>query len=92
MARGEVAVIDVRTTEEYTAGHLKGAVLVPTGSERFVAKVRAAAAGKPILVYCQKGNRSSKAAAQLVAAGETGVCNLWGGIVAWQAAGNPVAK
>lgn len=92
MARGEVAVVDVRTPEEYAEGHLKGATLVPTGSEGFVSKVRAAAAGKPVLVYCRSGNRSSKAAAQLTAAGVPNVSNLWGGIQAWQAAGNAVVK
>lgn len=92
MARGEVAVVDVRTAEEYAEGHLEGAVLVPTGSEGFVAKVRAAAAGKPVLVYCRSGNRSSKAAAQLAAAGEREVRNLAGGIGAWRSAGNKVVK
>jgi rhodanese-related sulfurtransferase len=92
MARGEVAVIDVRTAEEFAAGHLEGATLVSVASDGFVAKVRAAAAGKPVLVYCQSGNRSAKAARQLSSAGERDVRNLWGGITAWQSAGNKVVK
>ena len=92
MARGAVAVIDVRTREEFAAGHLAGATLVPVGADGFVAKVRAAAAGKPVLVYCLSGHRSGKAAAQLAAAGEQGVSTLHGGIQAWQKAGKPVEK
>lgn len=92
IARGEVAVVDVRTPEEHAEGRLEGATLVPTGSEGFVAKVRAAAAGKPLLVYCRSGQRSARAAAQLAAAGERQVSNLAGGISAWQAAGNKVVK
>ena len=85
-------MVDVRTPEEFAEGHLKGATLVPVGSDGFAGKVRAVADGKPVLVYCRSGNRSSKAAAQLNAAGVREVSNLWGGIQAWQAAGNPVAK
>lgn len=92
IARGEVAVIDVRTPEEFAEGHLQGATLVPVGSDGFVAKAKAAAAGKPLLVYCRSGHRSAKASGQLVAAGQADVRNLAGGITAWQAAGNAVAK
>jgi rhodanese-related sulfurtransferase len=92
IARGEVAVIDVRTPEEYAEGCLEGATLVPVGSEGFVKKVQAAAGGKPVLVYCRSGHRSSKAAGQLAAAGEKEVCNLAGGILAWRSAGNKVVK
>jgi rhodanese-related sulfurtransferase len=47
---------------------------------------------QPVVVYCQSGSRSARAAAQLAKAGYEQVCNLAGGIMAWQSAGMPVEK
>jgi rhodanese-related sulfurtransferase len=45
-----------------------------------------------VILYCESGNRSAKAAAALKAQGYTKVLNLAGGIGAWQQAGLPVEK
>ena len=95
--------IDVRTQEEYAAGHAKGAVSktsvtnpggagwVPVPS--FTADVKALLAGKtdPVLVGCQSGKRSSMACATLAEAGIACI-NVDGGFSAWSAAGLPVEK
>lgn len=88
-----VQLLDVRTEQEWNAGHLEKAVRVPVTEEGFVEKAKAALdPTKPVLVYCRSGNRSEKAAKLLREAGFSKVHELQGGIVAWQAAGKPVIK
>ncbi|MCA9495063.1 MAG: rhodanese-like domain-containing protein [Myxococcales bacterium] len=89
-----VKVIDVRTPEEFAAGHVPGAVNVPLGS--FEAKSSdPALAGidpdVPTYVICQSGGRSARAADQLAAGGYAAV-NVKGGTGAWIAAGKPVEQ
>ena len=50
------------------------------------------AASKPVIVYCNAGNTSGGAVAQLRKAGFANVVNLSGGYAAWQQAGLPVEK
>lgn len=64
--REDVAVVDVRSPEEFVSGHVPGAVNVPL--ERVVADP-ARYAGQELYVICQSGGRSSKAAQALAAAG-----------------------
>jgi rhodanese-related sulfurtransferase len=47
---------------------------------------------RTVVVVCQTGARSDKAAKQLAAAGFEDVWSLDGGVAAWQAAGLPLAK
>ncbi len=86
-------LLDVRTKEEWNAGHLKGAKLATVTEEGFLAKAKAALdPEKPVLVYCRSGKRSEKAAKELRKAGFSPVYELQGGIVAWEKAGKPVVK
>lgn len=67
--------IDVRTPDEYTSGHITGAINLPlqviqTGALPTVAK------DKPVYVYCQSGNRSSQATQILKKAGFTNIIDL----------------
>jgi hydroxyacylglutathione hydrolase len=47
---------------------------------------------RPVIVYCEGGDRSGKAIAALKKQGFTRVVNLTGGLRAWQQAGLPVEK
>lgn len=81
--------LDVRTPEEFAAGHPEGAINVPvvffrgggsTPNPDFVAAVeRAVPKDTPLLVGCQAGGRSQRGAELLVAAGYTDVTNVRGG-------------
>lgn len=65
--------VDVRTPEEFAAGHPAGAVNVPVG-DTFAADVAARfAKDAKIIVGCKSGIRSAKAAQALAAAGFTNV-------------------
>ena len=75
--------VDVRTEEEFEAGHPEGAVNVPlmlagadgmTPNPDFLAVMqRAFARDAPLIVGCKSGNRSMRAARALLAAGFTRV-------------------
>lgn len=84
--RKDVAVVDVRSPEEFVSGHVPGAVNVPL--ERVVADP-ARYAGQELYVICQSGGRSLKAAQALAAAGAQPV-SVAGGTKGWITSGRPV--
>jgi len=91
--REDAMLIDVREPGEYGAGHILGAKNVPmsrvdTGGADIAGKRK----DRPVILYCDSGNRSAKAAAVLRGQGYTRVLNLSGGTGAWQQAGLPVEK
>jgi len=77
-----VVVLDVRTKEEYDAGHIAGAVLLPNETIADTRPDLLPDLGAEILIYCRSGNRSAQAANKLVAMGYTNVYDF-GGIIDW---------
>ena len=79
----EAIVLDVREQDEFDAGHIPGAVLLPVGT---ITKDTAATVipelDSVVLVYCRSGNRSKKASQALVDLGYTGIYEF-GGINTW---------
>ena len=79
----EAIVLDVREQDEFDAGHIPGAVLLPVGT---ITKDTATAVipelDSVVLVYCRSGNRSKKASQALVDLGYTGIYEF-GGINTW---------
>jgi len=88
--REDALVVDVREPGEYGAGHILGAKNFPLArlGEADLAKRK----DRPVIVYCDGTDRSSKAASLLKKQGFTRVVNLSGGLKAWQQAGLPVEK
>ncbi len=91
---GKYTVIDVRTKEEYDAGHIKGALNFDYYNDDFEEKIEEALKDKdkPYIVYCRSGMRSLYSAEILEELGYTNVTNMKGGFLAWQSAGKPVAE
>ena len=89
--RGVVPLlVDVRSPEEFAAGHVTGAKNIPLGEvEARLAEF--GAADKDVYVICQAGGRSAKASATLASKGYHPV-NVEGGTGAWMSAGYPVAQ
>lgn len=83
-------LVDVRTPEEFTAGHLAGALNIDLQAATFERDVSALDRSATYLVYCRSGNRSATATALMGQLGFDEVYELQDGIVAWQAAGFPV--
>lgn len=72
-------LLDVRTEGEFAGGHLPGAVLVPVAE--LASRMSEVPRDRPVVVYCQSGGRSARAAEMLAAAGYD-VHDL-GGIASW---------
>lgn len=85
-----VQLIDVRTPEEYKAGHLANARLINFHSADFTEQLSTLDKNKPVLVYCAVGGRSGKAADKLNKLGFQEVYDLDGGFNAWKASGNKI--
>jgi glyoxylase-like metal-dependent hydrolase (beta-lactamase superfamily II)/rhodanese-related sulfurtransferase len=77
--------LDVREPDELERGAIAGAVPVPLGD--VADHVGSVPGGRPLLVYCASGMRSTTAASILERAGVGPVVNLKGGYGAWQEAG-----
>ena len=83
-------IIDVRTTEEFSDGHIVNAVNMDVTSDDFEAKIASLDKEKPVMVYCKSGGRSAKAAAILRDNGFKQVYDLDGGMIGWNAASKPI--
>ena len=73
---GDQVLIDVRTPEEFSAGHLPGACNLDLNGGGFAAALASLDRSASYLLYCRSGNRSGEAAAMLQRAGFTDVRNL----------------
>ena len=75
-------ILDVRTEQEYSEGHIPGAVLLPDYEVAERAEELLPDKEQLILVYCRRGNRSRGASAALAKLGYTNVVEF-GGIRSW---------
>ena len=90
--REDALVVDVREPGEYGTGHILGAKNVPLARLEDGGADLAKRKDRPLIVYCDTGNRSAKAISALRKHGFARVMNLSGGLGAWQQAGLPVEK
>ena len=75
-------IVDVRTEEEYSSGHIPGAICIPNET---IYKDRPSTLpdlDQVILIYCRSGNRSKRSARMLYEMGYTNVYEF-GGIIDW---------
>ena len=84
METQKVIVVDVRTLEEYTEGHIPNAISVPLETIENEAEAKLKNKDDLILVYCRSGRRSREAALKLIEKGYTNVIDF-GGIQDWNA-------
>ena len=75
-------VVDVRRQDEYDAGHIPGAILIPNESIGTERPEELPDPDQIILVYCRSGNRSKQAAQKLFDMGYTNIYEF-GGITDW---------
>jgi rhodanese-related sulfurtransferase len=90
--REDALLVDVREANEYGAGHILGAKSLPLARLADGAGELGKKKDRPLIVYCDSGDRAAKAAAALKKHGFTRVANLSGGLGAWRQAGLPVEK
>ena len=75
-------IVDVRRQDEYDAGHIPGAVLIPNESIGTERPEELPDLNQIILIYCRSGNRSKQAAQKLFDMGYTNIYEF-GGIIDW---------
>lgn len=75
-------ILDVRNEDEFEAGHIPGAILIPYNEIAYSAESVIPDKNKLILVYCRSGRRSKIASEMLVMLGYTNV-KEFGGIIDW---------
>jgi phage shock protein E len=83
-------ILDVRQPEEYAAGHVAGARLLPLGE--LGARADEIPNDQPVFVICHSGNRSKQASELLASKGKLDIRNVLGGMIAWQQAGYPTEQ
>jgi rhodanese-related sulfurtransferase len=97
---GDLVLIDVRDPERYVAGHLQGALNVPSGESArdahdaaYPEAVREAGASPDdrVILVCGEGNRSARTADALrTEHGFTNVASIIGGSKLWSELGYPI--
>ncbi len=85
---GDVFILDVRTQEEYDAGHIINSTLIPV--QVLDKRLNELPHDTKILVYCKSGSRSAQASQILVNNGFKEIYNMNGGITDWTNAGYAV--
>lgn len=87
-------LIDVRETEEYSTGHLPGAMHMSRGMLEFkMASIpKLQQRDLSIVLYCKTSGRAALCAQSLAHMGYTHIQSIAGGIDAWVAAGHEVFK
>jgi hydroxyacylglutathione hydrolase len=83
-------LVDVRKYSEWDDGHIERATHIYLG--RLPERMDEIPMGRPVVLQCKTGTRSSFAASILMKAGRKNIYNLLGGFDAWKKLGYPVAK
>jgi rhodanese-related sulfurtransferase len=86
----EALLLDVREPAEYAHGHVPGAVNLPQAD--LASRLDELPRDRPLIVICQGGFRSLRAAQFLAQAGFSNVVSAGGGTDAWRAAGKELVR
>ena len=92
IARGEVGLVDVRTPEEFSEGHILGAININIYDPLFLEKIKKLDLGKQYLVYCHGGARSAQACILMQKTGYKNVIKLSDGLSGWEGEGFSIER
>ena len=89
----EVVLLDVRTPEEFSEGHLENALNIDfQNMNSFAEKIATLDKSEPVYLYCRSGGRSGRASSYLKEQGFSLVHDLDGGISSWSNSGLKIVK
>lgn len=88
----DVVVLDIRTPEEYSDGHIEGALLIDYFDDAFDSEIDKLDRDKVYVMHCASGGRSGKAVKKFSDKGFRNILHLKPGFKGWKKAGQPVAK
>ena len=92
IAQPGVIILDVRTPEEFNAGHIENAININVADSNFSSEVSKLDKNATVAVYCRSANRSAVATNEMAELGFTDMYDMQGGIIDWEAAGGPVVQ
>ena len=87
-----VQLIDVRTPEEYSDGHILNSKNIDFLDENFELNIQKLDKKSPVIVYCQSGGRSAKSALKLLSNSFVKIYDLDGGFSKWLSEGGNIRK
>lgn len=87
IASEEAILLDVRTPQEYSRGHIEGSTSINISDPDFASKINLLQKDKTILVYCLSGSRSAAAAGYMEKIGFKKIYALQRGIMDWSKQG-----
>ena len=82
-------ILDVRQPDEWAAGHIPDATLIPLGD--LATRIAEVPRDRQVVVVCRSGNRSAQGRDILLGADYPSVTSMAGGMKDWAAAGYPTA-
>lgn len=82
-------VLDVRSSAEYAAGHVPGAINVPLQSLATQIQKLDNSKKNDIVVYCERGVRAARAETILISMGYQNLFHLDGDMAAWRKSNRP---
>jgi len=77
-------IIDVRTSEEFSKGHLENALNIDWNGKEFEDQITILNNERPVFIYCLSGGRSSKASNKMIELNFKNISELKGGIIEWR--------
>ena len=83
MNRNSCALIDLRSEDDFTSGHIANAQNIPYESIEKSVETLKKYSNKHLILYCQKGIRSEKALSLLQKIGIENVYSIEGGLDQW---------
>ncbi len=90
--RRNAVLVDVRETQEYEGGRIPNALHLPQSQLASRGHELKKLTARPVIAYCERGQRSRTAADALAKLGFAEVYALRGGLRAWSEAGLPTEK
>ncbi|MEG2140828.1 MAG: rhodanese family protein [Bilophila sp.] len=92
LQNGEILLIDIRDTDEYTALSIPGAHLIPLSILSRHPVREDGGLSRPVVFTCNSGNRTQKASELLQKVADGEAWQMEGGVTAWEKAGFPVQR
>lgn len=80
-----IVVLDVRTSEEFESGHVKGALNIDIYQQDFYSKISKLDKTKTYLIYCRTNRRSGNAVNFMIQNGFKSLYQMMDGFVGWSA-------
>ncbi|OGS72172.1 MAG: hypothetical protein A3F91_03000 [Flavobacteria bacterium RIFCSPLOWO2_12_FULL_35_11] len=85
-------IIDIRTPQEFSEGHIEGAININYFDDNFLDQIAKYDKNQPIFIYCRSGNRTESASKKAVDFGFKEIYDLEGGILYWIKNNNDIVK